>query len=228
MFDRAYEVGAMSDFQQRVNDNMLRLERETGMSEFAVPVCIFLLLDEANGGNAVSQEIVRRFNLIDAESRNVIDFYFMGWSRAKLAPFALQFDLSAFQACRLALSKAGIESFGGYADLLLFDAWKRSGRVFLDFEHALHIDLAEAIATKKITSAGGFLEGLLRAAEDIRDDAKDDSSAVFRISDKLGLAVAKSSILDFVLDKWGKIIGGSALLPLAVRRVGKVVDLAKI
>jgi len=228
MFERAYSISAISDFRQRINDNMMRLERETRMSEFAVPVCILLLLDQANGGNAVGEEIVRRFNLIDVESRNVIDFYFMGWSRGKSEPFALEFDLSAFQACRQALSKVGVESFGGYADLLLFDAWLRSGRVSLDFSHALHIDLADALASKKINSAGGFLEGLLQAAEGIRDDASSDSSAVIRISDKLGLAVAKRSILDFVLDKWGKIIGGSSLVPLAVRRAGSVVDLAKL
>jgi hypothetical protein len=228
MFERAYGVSAISDFKQRVLDNMLRLERETGMTELAVPVGIFLLLDESNGGNAVGDEIVRRFNLIDAESRKVIDFYFMGWSRSKSDPAALAFDLNAFQACRQALSKAGVKGFGGYADLLLFDAWMRSGRVSLDFEHALHIDLAEAIASKKILSAGGFLEGLLQAAEDVRNDADAQSSAVIRISDKLGLAFAKRSILDFVLDKWARIIGGSSLIPLATRRAGPVVDLAKI
>jgi len=159
MFERAYSISAISDFRQRINDNMMRLERETRMSEFAVPVCILLLLDQANGGNAVGEEIVRRFNLIDVESRNVIDFYFMGWSRGKSEPFALEFDLSAFQACRQALSKVGVESFGGYADLLLFDAWLRSGRVSLDFSHALHIDLADALASKKSTAQGAFSRG---------------------------------------------------------------------
>jgi hypothetical protein len=99
----------------------------------------------------------------------------------------------------------------------------RSGRTSLDCEHALHIDLAEAIASKKILSAGGFPEGLLQAAEDVRNNAVAQSSAVIRISDKLGLAFAKRSILDFVLDKWARVIGGSSLTPFATRRGGPVV-----
>jgi hypothetical protein len=226
MFERAYASSAIEDFKQRVLDNLLRLQEETGLRELAMPVGIFLVLDRANGGDATADELVRRFKLIDAESRNIIDFFFLGWGPSPDTSPPLSFDLNAFQSCRKALKRAGVKGFGGYADLLLFDAWLRGQRVSLDFEHALQIDLAEAVSLKRMANIGGFLEGLLQATEEIRKDA--NLGPVARISDKLGLAVAGRSILGFVLDKWGKIIGANSLLPLATRRVGPQVDLARI
>lgn len=226
MFDRAHASGAIQDFKQRVLDNMLRLRSETGMNELAVPVGIFLVIDRENGGNDTGEELIRRFNLIDVESRDLIDFFFLGWSRSDSGPSRISFDLSAFQSCRDALRKAGVGGFGGYADLFVFDAWLRDRRVFLDFEHALHIDLAESIGAKRIPSVGKFLEGLLQSIEGIRNDAAMDRSSVIRISDQLGLAVAKHSVLRVVLDKWGSIIGAGSLTDLATRRVGPSLDLA--
>jgi hypothetical protein len=228
MFFRAYASGSIRDFQKRLLDNMLRLKDETGLSELAVPVGIFLVLDRDNGGNDVGDELIRRFNLLDAESRDVIDFFFLGWARPQGDSAPLTFNLAAFQSSRDALHAAGIGDFGGYADLFLFDAWLRGDRIVLDFEKALHIDLAEAIAAKRFANIGGFLEGLVRAAHALRQDAVLPSGAVIRISDKLGLATAKQSVLDFFLDKWGKVIGATSLLPLATRRVGPSVDLADI
>jgi len=224
MFERAYAVSAIGEFKKRILDNMLRLQSETAMNELCVPVGMFLVLDRASGGNTIGDEVIRRFSLLDLESRNIIDFFFLGWGRSKSS--SLTFDLKAFQSCRDALHKAGVSGFGGYADLLLFDAWLRHERVSLDFENALHIDLAESVANKRIVSAGSFLEGLLQAAEEIRTDGSLNSRVVIRISDKLGLATAKRSILHFVLEKWGKIIGANSLVELATRRVGPVVDLA--
>ena len=206
---------------------MLRLRSETGMNELAVPVGIFLVLDRENGGNETAEELIRRFNLIDAESRDLIDFFFMGWRRSDSAPSRVTFDLSAFQSCREALRKGGVGGFGGYADLFIFDAWLRDQRVLLDFEHALHIDLAESVSAKRIPSVGKFLEGLLQSIEEIRKEAAMDRSSVIRISDHLGLATAKHSILQVLLDKWGSIIGAGSLMDLATRRVGPTVDLAK-
>jgi hypothetical protein len=228
MFKRSHAVGAVQDFKKRILDNMLRLRRETGMNELVFPVGIFLVLDRANGGNSIADELLRRFNLIDAESRDIIDFFFLGWSRSQSDPGLLVFDLQAFQACRTALLNSGVVAFGGYADLLLFDVWLKNDRVFLDFEHAMHIDLAECVSSRRVPNVGGLLEGLLHSAEEIRSDVRHDSSVVLRISDQLGLATAKSSVLHFVLEKWGKIVGANSLLPLATRRLGPCVDLAQV
>ena len=225
---RAHASGAIEDFKQRVLDILLRLQEETGQQEFCVPVGIFPVLDTANGGDSTGEELIRRFNLMDLESRDVIDFFFLGWQLSPGGSQPLTFDLAAFLSCRDALKRAGVKGFGGYADLLLFDAWLRKGRVILDFEQALHIDLAEALTLKRMTNVGGFLEGLLEATEEIRKDADIGASATVRISDKLGLATAGRSMLGFVLDKWGKILGANSLLSLATRRVGPKVDLAKI
>jgi hypothetical protein len=228
MFQRAYASGTVQDFKQRILDNLLHLERETNMAELAFPVGVFLVLDRDNGGDGTSDELVRRFNFIDVESRDVIDYFFLGWRHSEVTPTQLVFDLSAFQSCREALQKVGIGGFGGYADLLLFDAWLRRGRAVLDFEHALHVDIAEAVAAKRIINVGKFLEDLTLAASRVRDEASLDTSVVYRMSDQLGLATARQSVLDFVLDKWGKIIGAASLLPLATRRIGPAVDLAQV
>jgi hypothetical protein len=228
MFERAYASGAVNDFKQRILDNLLRIQQETGMAQLAFPVGVFLVLDHENGGDQTGAELIRRFNFIDVESRNVIDFFFLGWKRSKSTPTQLTFDLTAFQCCREAFQKVGVTAFGGYADLLLFDAILSNGRAVLDFEHALHVDLAEAVASKRITKVGKFVEELTLAASKVRGETCSDIGLVYRISDQLGLAVAKKSALDFVLNKWGKIIGGGSLLPLATRRVGPKVDLAKV
>jgi hypothetical protein len=89
----------------------------------------------------------------------------------------------------------------------------------------LHIDLSTAIASRNILGLGAFLQGLIQTAEEIKT-THNNSRVVYGISIKLGLAIAKTSILDFVLKKWGSIIGASALAPLAIKNVGPVVDLS--
>jgi hypothetical protein len=186
------------------------------------------VVDRENGGNDTSEELLRRFNLIDVESRDVIDFFFLGWSRPQSDAPRVAFNLAEFQSCKESLRRAGVRDFGGYADLFLFDAWLQNERVWLDFPNAIHVDLAEEVSSKRMVNIGGFLEALLQSAEDIRKDAALRASAVIRISDRLGLATAKRSALRFVLDKWGKIIGANSLAALATRRVGPAVDLAQL
>jgi hypothetical protein len=157
------------------------------------------------------------------ESRRVIDFFFLGWAQAK---GTLAFDLQAFQACRDALRAVGVREFGGYADLILVDAWQRADGVSLDFAHAIRIDLAEAVAQKRIENIGGFFQGLIDATERVRQAAgRGGHGLVERISDRLGLAIGKASLIDYVLETWGKIIGAPKLLAVATRRIGPVVNL---
>jgi hypothetical protein len=225
MFERAYTVSSTGEFQSRLLDNMLRLEEETGQHEFAVPVAILLVLDEPNGGNAVGKEIVNRFPYLDSESRNVIDFFFPGWRRGADAR-GLVFDLAQFQAFRETLRKRGVSSFGGYADLLMFDAWLRGGRVLLDFEHAIHIDLVESLSSGA-PAVGKQLQDLIDAATSVCASWAPGDPVVVRISDRLGLATAGKSLLDSVLHKWGAVIGATRLVHLRTQRLAPAVDLAE-
>jgi hypothetical protein len=120
-----------------------------------------------------------------------------------------------------------VRKFGGYADILIFDVCYRDGRIRLDFERAIHIDLAAAVKAGTVSTARGFLQGLLDATAAVRSNARETGGAV-AISDRLGLAVARKSFLDFVLQSWRKAIGARQLLPLCVQNIGPVVDLAEL
>src|SRR5437764_11623938 len=45
-----------------------------GKSHFVMPIGLVMVVDEANGGNATAQELVRSFDLLHRESGKVIDF----------------------------------------------------------------------------------------------------------------------------------------------------------
>jgi hypothetical protein len=77
---------------------------------------------------------------------------------------------------------------------------------------------------------GSFLQAVIEAAEQVRHDAVllQDGGLVFAISDKLGLAIAKKSLLDAFLEKFGKILGAKKLAAVAVRRIGPVVPLRQL
>lgn len=229
MYERAFTADAVAEFKQILLDRLLELAREAQTDQLVVPVGLFLVLDRANGGDDTADKIVRRFRFLDLESRQAIDFFFLGWKKSKKSGAALEFDLEAFEAFRDALRGAGVRAFGGNADLVLVDAHLEDRRVRLDFTRALPIDLSVAVAHDRITSAGNFLQGLIEAADQIRSGPHETpEGVVFSISDRLGLAVARKSILDFVLEKWGKVIGAPNLQMLAVRKVGPAVDLAKL
>ncbi|HEY4934314.1 MAG TPA: hypothetical protein VII23_22335 [Terriglobales bacterium] len=168
---------------------------------------------------------MKRFGLLDFESRNVIDFYFLGWDAAFLG--SIRFDLYEFENVRRVLRAAGITKFGGNADLILVDAHYRDSIVSLNFEQAIRIDLSSSVSEKEISTLGAFLQSIIETAEEVKSDAKGayDRGIVFSISDRLGLAIAKTSMLDFVLEKWGKIIGAKKLKRLVVQNLGPMVDL---
>lgn len=200
------------------------LSEEAGQSRFVIPIGLFLVVDEANGGDQVAQEVIRRFHLLNLEPRDIIDYYFLGWDRE----VGLRFDLQSFHDCRTELQRLGIERFGGNADLILLDAHFFGGvdHVVLDFPKAVHIDLSQASAEKVFPTLGGFLQGLIDAARDVRDSPPSALAPTFYISDRLGLAIAKRSILNFVFEKLGKLIGARELASVAVRRSGPPVLLS--
>src|SRR5437867_5398800 len=89
--------------------------------QFVLPVGLLLMIDEANGGDATAQELIRRFHLLHQESSDIVDFYFMGWSWVDYGDRSkgIRFDLDTFAECRRALKRAGVKKFGGNADLIL-------------------------------------------------------------------------------------------------------------
>ena len=93
----------------------------------------------------------------------------------------------------------------------------------------MHIDLAEAIAKQRILNIGGFLQSLIDTVDLVREHVgKDASNVVERISDKLGLAVGKASLTEYLIEKWGRVIGAPKLLALATGHIGPVVPLSAL
>ena len=230
MFFQALPAGSKALFKARLQSRMRELAAESGLDEFTMPVALVLVVDEANGGDVTAQELVRRFNLLDFESRNLVDFYFLGWLPVdpRDRRRGIRFDLDDFESCRAALREVGLKPFGGNADLILLDARYRSARVGLDFSSAIRIDLSAGKAADHFPTLGGFLQAIIEALEEIRpgDLPAGGDAGVADLSDRLGLGIAKQSLLEFVLEKWGKVIGAGKLASLAVRDLGPEVNLA--
>jgi hypothetical protein len=227
---QAFSVGQVFEFKERVLHRLETLSTESGGDTLVMPVGLFLLVDEANGGDATAQELAARFNLLDAESRNVIDFYFLGWHKCPREK-GICFSLEAFSEFRAALREAGVGRFGGNADLVLVDAALAPGGVSLDFSSAIRVDLSAGAAREDFPTLGGFLQGIVAAADELRAGAASAAGAespVFTISDKLGLAMAKESLLDAFLDKLGAIIGAKKLAAVAVRDLGPKLSLDEL
>lgn len=224
----AYDIEA---FKTAIWLRLVNLQEEAGDTKIKMPTGIFLLIDKEHGGDATAEEIAKRFELLDFESKNVIDFYFFGWlvfnnawrDMAGENKSGLAFNLKAFENCRAALRDIGITQFGGNADLIIFDAYLDDNwQVVLDFTKVIHIDLAKEMAERTFSTLGGFLEILVEVAESVRSDARihENINLTFQISDKLGIAFAKESLLEYLLDKLGKIIGGKRLSKLTTERLG--------
>jgi hypothetical protein len=244
---QAWPVDDVAIFKQRLLHRLKELAEESGRSQFVMPVGLVLVIDRTNGGDVTAQELVDRFRLVDMESRNLIDFYFLGWRRTAdesdrgaghpeagkqgdATEPAIRFDLKSFEKFRTALKDAGVGQFGGNADLILVDAHYAPDDISLDFQEAIRVDLSLSRAEDDFPTLGSFLQAVIEAAEQVRHDAVllQDGGLVFAISDKLGLAIAKKSLLDAFLEKFGKILGAKKLAAVAVRRIGPVVPLRQL
>lgn len=189
-------------------------------------------------GGITGNELIRRFHLLDLESKNAIDFYFLGWRWRNEIDHSkgIRFDLHSFEECRNALRDIGVKTpFGGSADLILVDlryryrngprdadglpAYYGYTELDLNFPEAIQINLATSRDKGEIPPLGDFLQSIIEVAESLHERG-DNQSPVYSISDKLGIATAKRSFLDFILKKWGGIIGADKLAPLAVRNLG--------
>jgi hypothetical protein len=224
-FLRSFPASTFADFKNRLHHRLKNLADEAGMSSFVMPVGLFLVIDSVNGGDKTAEETVRRFGILDFESKNNVDFYFLGWHRDAKKSSGIVFDIKKFTQCRDALKTVGIREFGGNADLILVDAVYESGSVILGFDEAIGLDLARAVNKKEILSVGGLLQSIIDAATQLKDDDEARQKYAFHISDKLGLAVARQSLLDWFLGRFGKIIGAPQLQAVCVRKLGPPVRL---
>ena len=221
------------DFRRALSARMASLYFEKHMHDkekrFVMPVGLLLVIDEENGGDVTARELIKRFHLLDAESQNVIDFYFLGWEWVKYwdRSKGIRFNLNSFQSCRQTFKNAGIDRFGGNADLILVDAHFTLRGISLNFKKAIHVNLSGSVAEKDIPSVGEFLQSVIEAAEKVRESAPGASAEdiVFSISDRLGVVTAKKSMLEFFLMKWGEVIGAKKLKAVAVRNLGPRVRL---
>jgi hypothetical protein len=219
---QAIAVSGVQLLKLRLLGRMQALARETGEAGFVLPVALCLLADQANGGEITAQELARQFKLTDFEARNLVDFYFLGWSvaGAKDGAKELRFDDRSFQGFRQALRAAGVRDAGGLADLMLVDASYVGGTVYLKFSAAIRIDLSAAVRQKQFVSVGGVLQSLLDAIAGLRSQGRADFGADFSLNEPLGLAVGKRSLLDWLFAGWGACLGARNLADLAVRDLG--------
>jgi len=219
----AEPVDDAQHFYRKLKRSLRSHASSSKFSKPVIPVGLFLLIDEKNGGDTTAEELRRRFNLLDFQSANVIDFYFLGWNRARGDGIA--FNMNAFNRFKTLLKSFGICDFGGYADLILVDAFVDSIEPLsytLKFSSAVHIDISREISMGHYPSLGWFLESIIKAAEEAEKSlsGNDAYGVVHSISDQVGLVVAKESILNFFLETMGYIIGASKIQGLAVKYLG--------
>ncbi len=222
---QAIPVGAIDLFKQRLVHRLKALAQESGEPSLVMPVGLVFAIDKEHGGDATAEELVNRFGLLDFESRNVIDFYFLGWHRSEEGdPHKIAFDLAAFEGCRQAFRQMGVEQFGGNSDLLLVDAHYEDGEASLRFAEAIRIDLSVSSEDKIFPTLGSFLQSIIQTAAEIKKNPG-PKGPVFTLSDKLGLVMARKSLLDTFLEKFGALIGAKKLAAVAVRNLGPAIQL---
>lgn len=216
-----------SEFVKRLLLRVTELAEEFDQDTFVVPVALVLVLDAEHGGNITAQELMKRIHLLDLESRNFIDFYFLGWEESDND---LTFSIKEFVSFVEMLTPHGIV-FGGDADLVLLDAvfTQESASLILDFSKAIHLNLAALISEDKFPTLGKLLQDIVFAAKELRTTYAESTgstvSPVAAISDALGLAIAKESFGEWFLEKLGKIIGASRLNAVATRNLGRPVSI---
>lgn len=250
-------VSTFYQFQTTLENRLVDLACESKLSSaealgeakveqyFLMPIGLLLVVDEENGGDVTAQQLIKGFHLLDRESASIIDFYFLGWDWLRPTDHSkgLRFDLRSFDSCRQVLKGNGIKLFGSTAELILVDVhfWCHISlfadtgihlvggrRTMLNFSEAIHVNLSRGRDDGDIPPIAQFFHAIIQATEDVRLSAASADAIVFSVSDKLGLATAKQSFLEFVFDKWGKFIGAKTLAHLAVRNIGPQVNLDKL
>lgn len=221
----------------RVANRLESIYEESGKMCKRMPIGLFFVIDKENGGNEVSDELLRRFHLIGKSSSSFIDFYYLGWIDYDLLNQvgddseinSPEFCLPDFNAIKETFRKEyRINCFNGYADLLLVDVeLDDSGeynKIYFNFQDAIHVDLSKAIKSNDIQSLGEFMERLIDAAKNYREESV-NSNSVAHISNKLGILYSKENIVRYIFDKWGKLVGMNNLWHFATSRVGERMEI---
>src|SRR5712692_1246309 len=190
VFPSAFRPGPLSEFKQRLHLQMKELASESGESSFLMPVGLFPVIDKDNGGDTAAEELVRRFKLLDFESKNIVDFYFLGWRESFSGD--IRFDVDTFEGYRMAFKVAGIQKFGGNADLILVDARNSAGEVTLNFKEAVRVDLSARSAEKDFPTLGA-LKYLRRGVAKVGGNLGQFRAVLARIADRWGRSGSKSS-----------------------------------
>ena len=75
--------GGFNDLKNVIIKRMRKLAEERKSigqdkqkSHFVMPVGLFLVIDKENGGDITAQELCDRFDLLNVESKKIIDFLF--------------------------------------------------------------------------------------------------------------------------------------------------------
>jgi hypothetical protein len=66
------------------------------------------------------------------------------------------------------------------------------------------------------------------ALELLKAQGRGDPGAAFTLSDRLGLAVARKSLLELFVDRWDSLLGAGKLAGLAVRSLGPDLPLIEL
>ena len=184
------------------------------------PIALLLVLDEHNGGDATARELVKRCWLLDGESGDAIDFYYLGWA-GQPGPnkSAIRFDIGEFHACRRVLTTVGMAQFGGNADLIVLDVEATPDECVLRFDAAMRMDLSVAIKKKQIDTLGSVLQALISAAKAV-ESSPGIASPTRAISDRLGVSSGWTAMLDKALSTFGSWIGADRLQAFATGSIG--------
>jgi hypothetical protein len=215
--EMAFAPGSFEEFVATLSWRVQDVADESGLPTIRIPIGICIVLSSNHGGNAIAEELIRRFHLLNLESGSYIDFYFPGWYESSRESEQLEFSLSEFVETKSELRKAGVTRFSGNADLLLVDAERTTeGDTVLHFDSAVRLDLPRLLDTDGHITLGSVLETLMDTA---REAPKDNPT--WSISDGLGILYGKEAIVGKVWDKLGSLIGADRLAHFAVRSVGR-------
>ncbi|WP_420124906.1 hypothetical protein [Longimicrobium sp.] len=219
---QAFAPGSTAELRCELSMRLRSLQNTRGSTDsVTIPIGICLVLASEHGGNTVASELIQRFHLLNLESGDAIDFYYLGWrvETDGKGDQHLQFSLPDYVAAKQLLQSTGVRGFSGNADLILVDASVAPDKpVELKLESAIQIDLTRLIAAEgAVLTLGSFFDMLMESAR----NSPPTSTTVHSLSDRLGMEMGKTAILNVVWKKIGGLIGAERLSQLATRGVGR-------
>lgn len=217
MSEDTFAPDSVEEFKRTLTYRLSSLLEAERLGSIVMPIGICLVLSEADGGNAVASEMIKRFHVLNNDSKTSIDFYYLGWSVTDPGN-RLEFSSWDYSNAKEFLRSGGVIARSSNADLILVDAYLAPGRpAQLRFESAINIDLTQLLDSEgsKFT-LGSFLSLLIEEAGEVRGFDNPTS----RLSNRLGLAVAKAGLLTSLWHKLGAAIGAEQLSHLAIRGGG--------